>query len=98
MPAPVSYSVADIGQKAVPRLSRRQLSEIAAIERRVHSRTLRFAYVVDESSSDGFIVFDATQGPCADFALGYPVLNASSKNDYYEPGENPYATHAGPPF
>ena len=102
VPAPLNFSIADINQKGVPILNPRQLSEIAAVAQQTHSVTLRFAFLpmlgMERKLPDGFIVFDASQGPCADFAPGYAVLNERARNWFYEPGENPYVIHAGAPY
>jgi hypothetical protein len=92
-PPPQSYRVNDIGKTGFPALKRSEASMVRRIVRYVHSNTLRIAWVSDPRE---FIVFDAKDGPCETWAPGYVVLNADSCNEYYEPGENPYETHAGP--
>lgn len=88
VPAPASYSVRDIGRPGVPALSTDEQRTVLTIERRIRSRALRFTNLPE------FVVFDATSGPCADFAPGYEVLNADQSHSvFYEPGENPYRLH-----
>ena len=94
-PPPLSYSVKDIAKPGVPTLTADESAVLRRIRRYVHSETLRFAWVSNWKSND-FIVYDATDGPCANFALGYEVLNGPC-DVFYEPGENPYSTHPGPP-
>ncbi|MBV9270101.1 MAG: hypothetical protein JO165_03345 [Candidatus Eremiobacteraeota bacterium] len=93
-PPPQSYAVADIGKRGFPNLTHDEADTVARIRSYIHSNSLRIAWV-DSTTKRGFIVFDATDGPCEVWALGYPVLNGSC-NEFYEPGENPYATRAGP--
>ncbi len=95
MPPPLSYSANDIGAADVPRLSAHQLRVLRLIQRHVSSGTLRIAWVDRGENTQRFIVFNANDGPCETWAPGYEVLNGSC-NEYYEPGENPYATHAVP--
>jgi hypothetical protein len=90
----LSYSIDELGKPGVPDLTGSEDRVLHRIERYVRPGTLRFAWV-DAWKPNDFIVFDATDGPCADFALGYEVLNGPC-DQFYEPGENPYATHAGP--
>lgn len=86
---PLSYSAHDIGRPGVATLSASQLAMLRRIQHYVHSSTLRF--LVEKSYRgfvlDGFVVFDATDGPCADFAPGYQVLSSPTLL-YYEPGES----------
>jgi hypothetical protein len=91
-PPPQSYLVKDIGKPGFPALKPSEASMIRRIVRYVHSGTLRIAWVSDGRE---FIVFDAKDGPCEVWAPGYGVLNGDPCNEYYEPGENPYGTHAG---
>ena len=93
-PPPQSYSVADIGKAGFPKLAPDELAMVRRVERYVHSRTLRVAWV-GSTTKNGFIVFDATDGPCEVWAAGYKVLNGVC-NEFYQPGENPYHTHAVP--
>lgn len=66
---------------------------VDAIQRHLHSPTLRVTWLYPHE----FIVFDAVDGPCSDAAPGYPVLNEGChQNEFYEPGEDPYHTGAGP--
>ncbi len=89
---PPSFSVKDIGKPGVPTLSPQQISIVRGISRYVHSQTLRFAFI-----GDRFIVFDATQGPCSEAAVGYRIMNdPESNNLYYQPGEAPGDIHVGP--
>lgn len=88
---PRNYSVAEIGNPGIPKLTRRQLKSISSIKQYISSPFLRFAFVSDE-----LIVFDAVDGPCFDGgAPGYPVLNGDC-NEYYQPGEDPRTTVAAP--
>lgn len=93
-PPPQSYLVNDIGKLGFPALKPGEASVVRRIQRYVRSSTLRIAWVDDGSE---FIVFDAKDGPCEVWAPGYGELNDydDSCNEYYEPGENPYRTHAG---
>jgi hypothetical protein len=73
------------------------LKEAALVKRVTHdveSDTLRIAWVDWATTPKGFIIFDASDGPCT---TGHPysVLNGSC-NEIYEPGENPYETKAAP--
>jgi hypothetical protein len=96
-PPPESYAAADIGKPGFPELAPPELDAVRRIERYVHSKTLRIAWLAppNQRVNAEFIVFDATDGPCLDAAPGYPVLNGSC-NEFYEPGENPYNTGAAP--
>ena len=91
----MSYLVSDIGKPGMPRLSVSERAMIERVRRYVHSRTLRFAWVDHSTTMGEPIVFDAYDGPCEVWAGGYQVLNGFC-NEYYEPGENPYSTHAAP--
>lgn len=88
---PQSYLAKDIGKPGFPALKSEEASMVRRIERYVHSKTLRIAWV---DAGREFIVFDASDGPCETWAAGYSVLNGGC-NELYEPGENPYHTHAG---
>ncbi len=94
---PQSYAVADIGKPGFPVLGPSEAKMVHSIQRYVHSKTLRLAWLGSrEPGVKGeFIVFDATDGPCSAGAYGYLVLNGDC-NEYYEPGESPYGTHPGP--
>lgn len=84
----ISYNAQDIGKPGVPTLTADQLAMVRRIQHYVHSGTIRF--ILDTSYRqvvDGLAVFDATDGPCADFAPGYQVLNSYGLL-YYEPGES----------
>lgn len=85
----ISYNAQDIGKPGVPTLTTDQLAMLRRIQQYVHSNTIRF--ILDTSHPNplvhGFAIFDATDGPCADFAPGYQVLNSYSLL-YYEPGES----------
>ena len=90
-----NYAVTQIGNLGVPKLTAEELAQIRAVRRKDTYRYLRFALL----PSEGLVVFDATQGVCSPYAVGYPVLNwPANSNSYYQPGENPYHTHAGPPY
>jgi hypothetical protein len=95
-PPPQSYAVADIDKPGFPALAPPEREMVQRIQRYVHSRTLRFAWLAPPGQrvKAEFVVFDATAGPCEVAAGGYPVLNGDC-NEYYQPGENPYFTHAG---
>ena len=87
-PRPQSYSVTDVGKPGFPKLTRGEAGEVQAIRRYADSDTLRLAWV---NHGNEFIVFDATEGPCSDFAPGYAVLNVKCPgHEYYQPGEDPY--------
>jgi hypothetical protein len=93
---PQSYSVEDIGKTGFPALTHDERATVQRIKRYIHSKKLRIAWVGPDSvHATEFIVFDATDGPCEVWALGYKVLNGAC-NEYYEPGENPYGTHPAP--
>lgn len=89
---PPSYLVRDVGKNGVPALDRRQVRVIRAIQRYVHSKTLRFAIFTHGIAP--FVVFDAPDGPCSE--ASYWVLNDRFGNLYYEPGEAPGFLHAEP--
>lgn len=91
LPPPESYLISDVGKPGFPALTKHETWMVRTITHYVHSPTLRLAWLAHGE----FVVFDATDGPCADFAPGYPVLNGVC-NDYYQPGENPYSTSPGP--
>ena len=93
-PPPESYPAALAGEPGVPRLTAAESAMLRRIRRAVRSKTLRIAWVDGSSDAPEFIVFDATDGPCETWAGGYAVLNGDC-NEFYEPGENPYRTHAG---
>jgi hypothetical protein len=92
-PPPQSYSVAFVGKPGFPVLRQDELATLRRIRAYVRSKTLRIAWVGGPSRRE-FIVFDATDGPCEVWAAGYSVLNGGC-NEFYQPGENPYWTHAG---
>ncbi len=92
-PGETSYDVENIGKQGVPALTREQISMVRPIQRYIQSRTLRFTFV---HMQPHFVVFDATDGPCADFAPGYWVLNDPRPDSFYEPGEAPGFVHAVP--
>jgi hypothetical protein len=98
-PGQYNYSYLELGAPDVPKLSPHEVGELKSIEKRTKSKTIRFT-ILQLRERLGvlrqFIIFDAVDGPCADYAPGYKVLNAS--NYYYQPGENPYQVHAGPPY
>ncbi|HEY4442120.1 MAG TPA: hypothetical protein VGN14_16800 [Candidatus Elarobacter sp.] len=99
-PPPQSYAAADIGKPGFPRLTREELARVRALQRFSRAQHLRIAWVRGERPGfKEFIVFDATDGPCEVWAPGYLVMSGTADtycNEYYEPGENPYSTHAGP--
>ncbi len=89
---PRSYLVSDLGKTGVPELSGSELNTLRLIQRYVHSRLLRFAFVGQFGGE--FIIFNAKLGPCLDAAGGYRVLNGAFCNAFYEPGEDPWGTKA----
>lgn len=90
-PPPQSYPASAVGKPGFPALAPSERSMLRRIQRYVHSKTLRLAWVGNHE----FIVFDALDGPCEVSAPGYTVLNGTC-NEVYEPGENPYDTHGVP--
>jgi hypothetical protein len=88
----VSYSVDDIGKPGTPRLTTDEASVVRRIQKYVHSKTLRFAFLETESP---FVIFDATNGPCFDGAPGYWIMNDPS-GTFFEPGEGPAFEHPIP--
>ncbi len=59
------------------------------IHRFTHSTSLFVAYPV---AYQGYIIYDATEGPCA--STMYSILNEpGAHNGFYRPGEDP--DHAG---
>ena len=97
IPPPLTYAAYDAGKEGVPPLTVRQASILKRIQHFRQSKTLRFGWVEAFRSGTGrdFIVFDATDGPCEVAAGGYEILNGGCDNMFYQPGENPYRTHAG---
>jgi len=95
--APISnYSVAEVGQPAVPKLSRAELATLHRIATRTHFRFLRFAFVPGPNEQGlVFVVFNAPRGPCP-VNLPYTVLNLGP-DLYYTPGINPRVLQHGPP-
>ena len=91
-PPPESYPADAAGKPGVPTLTSDELETLHRIRHFVRSKALRFAWV--GGSPGEFIIFDAYDGPCETWAPGYAVLNGDC-NELYEPGENPYYTHAG---
>jgi hypothetical protein len=65
-----------------------------AANSRIHPKPDAALHVRANAAS--FIVFDATDGPCADSAPGYWVLNDPDSNSFYEPGESPGFVHPIP--
>jgi hypothetical protein len=98
LPTPVSYRVSDLGKPGVPVLDEKSRAVLRRIARAHRSRTLRFAYLFAPGKAAGtrqrFIVFDATEGPCAEGAR-YRVLNAAVY-EYYQPSESPWGVAAMP--
>ena len=92
-PTPVSYRVGGIGKPGVPVLDARSRATLRRIAHQNHSRTLRFAYLFFSYQPAGtrgrFIVYDATEGPCAEGAR-YRVLNGGF-NEFYQPSEDPWS-------
>lgn len=91
---PQSYLAADIGKPGFPKLRQRELQTVRSIQHDGHWKSLRIAWLGYATTPHNFIVFDATDGPCEVAAGGYAVLNGDC-NELYQPGENPYSTHAG---
>jgi hypothetical protein len=94
LPPPLSFAVKDIGKPGMPALSGSEIKAVRRIERIAPSPALRFAWVQGRDKAE-FIIFNASDGPCEVEAAGYQVLNGSC-NEFYQPGENPYHTHAVP--
>jgi hypothetical protein len=90
---PRSYLISDLGKPGVPELDGGERQTVRQIQRYVHAKTLRFAFV--GRFSQEFIVFNAKLGPCLDTAGAYTLLNGEC-GDFYEPGEDPWYTHALP--
>jgi hypothetical protein len=93
-PAPQSYLASDIGKPGFPKLRPDEARLVARIRRYIRSGDLRIAWLDRATTPNNFIVFDANDGPCEVQAGGYSVLNGGC-NELYQPGENPYSTHAG---
>jgi hypothetical protein len=87
---PQSYRVQDVGRPGFPALTLNEAALIKRVKRYVKSDTLRIARVDWATTPRGFIIFDASDGPCTTGAI-YSVLNGGC-NEMYEPGENPYKT------
>jgi len=88
---PVIYSVREIGNAGVPRLTSVQLRAVRNIERGFGSKYLHFVLLPE------LVVFNATRGVCANWAGGYPMLNDNPDGRrFYEPGDNPYTTGTAP--
>jgi hypothetical protein len=74
---PPSFLVRDLGKPGVPDLSAEQMKLLLAVERNLHSPTLRFLFARsegDHSSVPEFVVFDAIYGACSTITE-YQVLN-----------------------
>ena len=91
---PQSYLAADIGKPGFPKLRPSELQMVGRIRHDGHWKSLRIAWLGYATTPHNFIVFDATDGPCEVGAGGYAVLDGDC-NEFYQPGENPYSTHAG---
>jgi hypothetical protein len=89
----VSYSVDDMGKPGTPKLTSDEVGVVRRIQKYVHSKTLRFAFLKTE---EPFVIFDATFGPCDDSAPGYWVMNDPSPDTFFEPGEAPAFEHPIP--
>lgn len=92
---PPTYSTRDVGKPGVPVLSALQKSMIKRISKYYVLGNLRFAFLPSGQTPNGFVVFNADHGPCADAAPGYQVLNTRT-NAFYQPGENPFLLRAVP--
>lgn len=79
---PPSYLVSDLGKPDVPKITKSQMREVGLILHYVHSPTLRFQTVAGH-----FLVYDASLGPCMQYAPGYWVLNAGTCNVYFMPAD-----------
>lgn len=88
-PSNLSYRVDDLGKMGVLSLTDTQAKLVKRIQNFVHRETLRFTFVRGR-----ILVFDATDGPCADFAPGYWIMNET--DTYFEPGEAPGFLGPGP--
>jgi hypothetical protein len=91
---PQSYRVKDIGRPSFPTLTSEEAALVKRVTHYVTSDTLRIAWVDRATTPKGFIIFDASDGPCTT-GQQYRVLNGSC-NEVYEPGENPYRTFPVP--
>jgi hypothetical protein len=92
---PESYAVADVGKPGFPSLSPTELATVRRMqEQYADAKSLRIVWVESAAGPHHMIVFDAYDGPCEVWAGGYSVLNGTC-NEFYQPGENPYHTHAG---
>ena len=90
-PPPVIYSVTEIGQPGVPKLTQTQLRTVRENERAFGGSNLHFVLLPE------LVVFNATRGVCANWAGGYPMLNNNPDGRrWYEPGDNPYTTGVAP--
>lgn len=94
-PAPESFLISDVGKPGFPMLRPSERRIIIRIRDFAESSFLRIAWVDNASTPNNFVVFDAIDGPCEVSAPGYGVLNGECA-EFYEPGENPYRTHAVP--
>lgn len=90
-PPPVIYSVREMGEAGVPRLTPAQVRTVRQLERAFGSAHLQFVLLPE------LVVFNATRGVCANWAGGYPMLNGNPDGRrFYEPGDNPYTTGTAP--
>jgi hypothetical protein len=91
---PQSYRIRDVGRPGFPKLTSQEVALVQRVRHYVRSDTLRIAWIDSATTQNGFIIFDASDGPCSTDGR-YMVLNGSC-NEFYEPGENPYETKAAP--
>jgi hypothetical protein len=91
---PQSYRVKDVGRPSFPTLTSEEAALVKRVTHYVTSDTLRIAWVDRATTPKGFIIFDASDGPCTT-GQQYRVLNGTC-NEVYEPGENPYGTFPMP--
>jgi hypothetical protein len=82
--ATVTYRAEDANKSEVPSLSAMERATLRRISSKVHSGTLRFAWIRPPYPRlPDFVVFDAKQGPCPAIP-GYGVLNGSC-NVFFSP-------------
>ena len=98
-PPPTIYSVAEIGQPGVPRLTKAENRELSQAAREAGARNLHFVFLPSQAQEFAarLVIFNATRGVCANWAGGYEVLNDNKDHRlFYEPGDSPYDLHAAP--
>jgi hypothetical protein len=96
---PTIYSVAEIGQPGVPRLTGAEHLQISQVEREAGAGNLHFVFLPStiNRSVVSLVIFKATRGVCANWAGGYEVLNDNKSHRlFYEPGDDPYYVKSSP--